>query len=76
MTMTGKYRQSIQIGRNVTDIMRLPCVDAVRKSFTGVLVYQVNTFGTTPKYAREGDFICEDYDGDWYVIPKENINGK
>lgn len=64
----NQFRQTIQIGRNVTDIINLPCVDGVRKSYTGVLVYQVNTVGVTPKYAREGDFTCQDYDGDWHVV--------
>ena len=64
----NQFRQIIQIGRNVTDIINLPCVDGARKSYTGVLVYQVNTVGVTPKYAREGDFICQDYDGDWHVV--------
>jgi len=62
-----QFRQTIQIGRNVTDIINLPCVDGVRKSFTGVLIYQVNTVSST-KYAREGDLICQDHDGDWHVV--------
>lgn len=65
----SRFRQSIQIGRNVTDIINLPCVDAVRKSITGVLVYQVNTISSV-RYAREGDLLCEDYDGDWHVNPQ------
>lgn len=64
----NQFKQTIQIGRNVTDIINLPCVDGVKKSFKGVLIYQVNTFGVTPKYAREGDYICQDYDGDWHVV--------
>ena len=68
----NRFKQTIQIGRNVTDIVKLPCVDAVRKSFQGVLIYQVNTVGVTPRYAREGDFICQDQDGDWHVIYNNN----
>lgn len=63
----NNYIMIIQIGRNVTDIMALPCVNSVRKSFEGKLVYQVNTLSGSPKYAREGDYICKDKDGDWYV---------
>ena len=62
-----QFIQTIQIGRNVTDIINLPCVDGVRKSFTGVLIYQVNTVSST-KYAREGDLICQDHDCDWHVV--------
>lgn len=64
---TSEYIMTIQIGRNVTDIIALPCVDGVRKSFGGTLIYQVNTFYNSPKYAREGDYICKDHDGKWHV---------
>ncbi len=54
---TTRYTMTVQIGRNVTDIIALPCVDSVRKSFKGVLIYQVNTGKSQPEYAREGDLI-------------------
>lgn len=63
----SNYVMIVQIGRNVTDIMDLPCVDSVRKSFEGTLVYQVNTFHNSPKCAREGDYICKDHNGEWHV---------
>lgn len=63
----NNYVMIVQIGRNVTDIIALPCVDSVRKSFEGTLIYQVNTFTGSTKFAREGDYICKDQDGDWHV---------
>lgn len=66
--MIGEYRQSIQIGRNANGILALPCVDGVRKTSPGKLVYQVNTKHGTNTSAKEGDWICEDYNGDWHVV--------
>lgn len=69
--ITTKYTMTVQIGRNVTDIIALPCVDCVRKSFAGVLIYQVNTGKSRPEYAREGNLICQDNDGGWHVEYKQ-----
>ena len=69
--ITTKYTMTVQIGRNVTDIIALPCVDSVRKSYNGVLIYQVNTGKSQPEYAREGDLICQDNNGEWHVEYKQ-----
>lgn len=69
--MRSEYRQSIQIGKNPNGILALPCVDSVRKSFEGKLIYQVNTECDPKAYATAGDWICEDYNGDWHVVSDE-----
>ena len=64
------YRKAVQIGNCVTDIINMPCVDSVRKSFEGKLFYSVNTGtpeGTSTEIAQKGDWLCEDYDGNWHV---------
>ena len=66
--MSRQYRQSIQIGKNVGDILNLPCVNAVRKSEAKRLVYEIATAYDPKKYATAGDWICEDYSGDWHVV--------
>ena len=62
-----RYKQAIQIGDNVTDIMRLPCVYSCRKEADGGLCY---LFYDWDEYveARQSDWLCEDYDGRWYLL--------
>lgn len=69
-----QYKQSIQIGNNVTDIMRMECVQGVFKNFAGQLVYQVNCHQSSITYAGQGDWICQDHDGCWNVVTKDNYN--
>jgi len=73
------YKQQIQIGDNVTDILKLPCVEGVFKvkSYGGVkephegeLRYCLTQNHCT-QIARKGDWLCEGYDGRWTVIRKE-----
>ena len=66
--MSRQYRQSIQIGKNVGDILNLPCVNAVRKSEAKRLVYEIATAYDPKKYATAGDWICEDCSGNWHVV--------
>ncbi len=64
--MQNNFKQTIQIGKNPNGIIKLPCVEGLRKNRTGNLVYQVKTeYGTID--AVEGDLICEDYNGRWHV---------
>lgn len=53
--------QKIIIGKNVTDIMKLPCVEMCRKQQNGSLVY----------YVRLEDNIQEAYEGD-IILHTEN----
>lgn len=76
-----RYKQAIQIGSNVTDIMRLPCVISCCKQFADedfneLLVYTV--YIDSEDYGEEehdgyidahfGDWLCEDYDGQWHLL--------
>lgn len=63
-----KFKMTIQIGKNVTDIINLPCVESVRKNFEQKLVYAVKTVCSSIYYAMEGDLICQDYDNSWHVL--------
>lgn len=72
-----KYKQAIQIGDNVTDIMKLPCVlGARKKTYNPAVIYYILfgdvitkrvQWGETVK-AYTGDWLCEDYDGRWYLL--------
>lgn len=63
-----KYKQCIQAGNNVNDILKLPCVVAVRKTNKGQFEYELSN-GIYLAY--EGDWICQDESGDWTVISDE-----
>ena len=71
--MRSEYRQAIQIGRNPNGILSLPCVDGVRKTFQGKLIYQVNTEYDAKARAMEGDWICQDYEGEWHVVSDDKM---
>ena len=64
--------QAIQIGDNVTDIMKLPCVVACikkddRNGFYW-LEYRVKCGATgRAQYAERGDWLVEDTNGRWHV---------
>jgi hypothetical protein len=64
--MCNKVKQAIRVGRNVTDMMRLPCVFSCYKKADGTLCYQLLPL---QRYvtAHEGQWLCEDYDGNWTV---------
>ena len=76
----SKYRQCIQIGNDVTGIMKLPCVSDCFKNGS-ILRYHV-LYNMLPKdidyadyddfaVANVGDWLCEDYNGKWYVLTNE-----
>ena len=64
--MSNKVKQAIRVGRNATDIMRLPCVFSCYKQADGTLRYRLLPL---QRYvtAHEGQWLCEDYDGNWTV---------
>ena len=77
-----RYKQAIQIGDNVTDIMKLPCVIDVNKAYddNGVLFYKYRLFGDTitnrikwgeTVIAHVGDWLIEDEEGRWHVMTDE-----
>ena len=69
----SKFAQSIQVGNNVTSIMRLPCVTSCHKQndMQGLewLEYVIN--GDENQRVEKGDWICQDHDGKWHGISDE-----
>ncbi len=70
----AKIIKAIQIGSNVTDIMKLPCVISCMKvnDRHGMewLIYRVK-IGCHVELAEETDYICKDQEGNWHVMDKE-----
>lgn len=64
---------AIQIGNNVTDIMKLPCVYSCHKMANGELEYLLYDWDENGQYVRahKGDWLCEDYQGKWHKLTKE-----
>lgn len=70
-----KFKQSIQIGKSLEGIFRLPCVAAVRKDIFGAAFYDTYGFVMADGKsisAREGDWLCEDYKGHWHWFTNED----
>ena len=71
-----RYKQAIQIGDNVTDIMRLPCVlGAMKKMYNPDVIYYILGDIITKRVqwseavtAYTGDWLCENHDGRWYLL--------
>ena len=64
--MFNKVKQAIRVGRNATDIMRLPCVCSCYKRDDDTLYYRFLSFQRHVT-AHEGQWLCEDYNGNWTV---------
>ena len=62
--------QSIQIGNNVTDIIKLPCVRQVNKDDDNNLVYSIQTNNGIMK-AEKGYWLCEIDNNSWQVFTNE-----
>ncbi len=65
------YKQCIQIGYNVTNILKLPCVYSCHKEGKDdhlvFLMYDWDEQGQYVK-AQIGDWLCEDYNGKWHKL--------
>lgn len=82
-----KFKKCIQIGDNVTDIMKLPCVIGVTKeiwdekdirlrySLFGDVVSSKYDLGDNV-YAYKGDWLCEGYDGSWHKLSNNEYESK
>ena len=80
-----KIKQAIQIGDNVTGIMRLPCVlGAMKMTYNPAVIYYILfgdvitkcvQWGETVK-AYNGDWLCEDYDGRWHLLSDKEYKSK
>ena len=68
------FKQTIRIGRGIEGIFRLPCVAAVRKDIFGAAFFDLYGFimhDGKNAVARQGDWICEDYKGKWWLLTNE-----
>ena len=69
-----KFKQAIRIGQSIEGIFRLPCIAAIRKDIFGAAFYDLYGFimhDGKSVVAREGDWLCEDYKGKWYLLTNE-----
>lgn len=64
--------KAIQIGNNVTDIMKLPCVFSCHKMSNGELEYLLYDWDENGQYikAHKGDWIVED-DGKYFQLTEK-----
>lgn len=79
----SSFRKAIQVGRNVTDILKLSCVMGCHKDDNDELVYILFDWDESGNYkeARMGDWLCEDHKSVWRVLSNEEFvkqkeNGK
>ena len=73
-TKNMKYKIAIQVGRNATEILNLPCVRGCNK-FDGILVYYLyewDEYGNELE-ATQGDWLCEDHKDVWHVLSNEEF---
>ena len=76
-----KIRQAIQIGDNVTDVMKLPCVVACIKQDDKQgyrwLMYRIMVgAGGRAEYGEKGDWICQGYNGRWCVMTDDEYKNQ
>ena len=79
------FKQAIQIGNNVTEIMKLPCVLSCSKEVWGEEIHlRYELLGKVKRvqlgsvkiesyrcYAYAGDWLCEDAEGTWHLLTNE-----
>lgn len=69
-----RFKQCIQISRTIEGIFKLPCIAAVRKDIFGAPFFDTYGFimydGKSVS-ARDGDWLCEDYDNRWHLLTNE-----
>ena len=71
-----KIKQAIQIGDNVTDIMRLPCIEkCVKRNDKNGMEWLL--YGTTDgDIVESGDWLCETDEGKWLCMSDEEYKSK
>lgn len=77
--MMAHFKQAIQIGDNMTDIFRLPCIDAIQKidngnSFAAVLRYVFDGNGGLRRFAFQGEWLCLDSEDQWHILTNQEYN--
>ena len=74
-----RYKQAIQIGRNINGIFYLPCVYQICKNsetntidiwvYLHCLSEEAKKSGRKYSFiAHIGDWLCEDYEGKWHLL--------
>ena len=83
----SKFAHAIKIGDNVTDIMKLFCVSYVSKDpviepgnyyyhlYPGVM-WDYKEDLSHKHIARKGDWLCQDYHGDWHILTDEEYKNE
>ncbi len=66
-----RFKQSIRIGDNVTDILKLTCVTGVRKCDDKQGFEWLEYDLTDGSIAEKSDWLCEDYSGHWYAFDND-----
>ena len=71
-----KYKQCIKIGKNIADIMKLPCIRSCEKSsIKGVFKFKFYPLKMTHPVpyltAWSGDWLCENEFGKWDILNSE-----
>lgn len=67
------YQQIIVLDHHIEGIFGLPCVEGCLKEPNGRPSYRVNAMNA--KLAREGDLLCQDREGRWWVERKSQEGG-
>lgn len=71
------FRQAVQVGNDITGIMKLPCVtecrkrDMYRHRHVIEYYYTLDPFKMALKgwqFAHVGEWLCEDSDGKWHLL--------
>ena len=70
-----KFKQCIKVGKNATDIMKLPCVYGCYKDGDGNLYYELNDWDSNGENVKvfAGEWLCEGYDGKWHVLSESEL---
>lgn len=69
-----KFRRAIQIGDNVTDILKLPCVKGVEKCDDKAGFEWMEYILKSGDHAEKGDWLCEDSNGKWHALSDEEYS--
>ena len=66
-----KIRQAIQVGNNVTNIMRLPCIETCTKRNDRHGMEWLEYVTTDGDIVESGDWLCETDEGKWMPMDDE-----
>jgi hypothetical protein len=70
-----RIKQAIQVGSNVTDIFKLPCIKSVRKCDDQNGLEWIEYDMADGGIVECGDWLCEMEDGKWQPMSDEEYMG-